>query len=88
MFNGTTFTQRPGAGFTAQPVPWESEASFRLPVAVYRDAMDRNFPNSAWLRLRQDSFDALHLFRIRRGLPSWESAIEALLDAAGEKDPS
>jgi hypothetical protein len=48
--------------------------------------MDRYFPGSAWIRLRRDSFDALHRFKGRRALPSWEHAIEALLQAADEQE--
>lgn len=85
LFNGTAFSQG-GNGFRVEPVAWACEATYRLPVAVYRDVMDRFFPNSAWLRLRRDSFDALARFRSGRGLPSWEEAIEVLLDAAGDRE--
>jgi uncharacterized protein DUF6084 len=83
LFSGTVFTQR-AQGVTAEPVPWHAEVAYRLPVEVYREVIDRHFPDSAWLRLRRETFDALHRFRSRRALPSWELAIEALLRETGE----
>lgn len=87
LFSGTVFV-RGQTGFSIEPVPWEKEAAFRLPVAVWREVMDRYFPDSSWLRLRRDTFDALHRFRGRRALPSWEDAIETLLREAEPEEPS
>jgi hypothetical protein len=83
LFSGTIFRYRED-GFAVQQVPWELDASYRLPVAVWRDVMNRYFPNSAWLRLHKDTFDELYLFKSKRALPSWESAISALLESAKE----
>ncbi len=46
--------------------------------------MERYFPNSAWLRLRKDTFDRLYRYRVRASLPTWEDALERLLRAAEE----
>jgi hypothetical protein len=87
MFNGTVFAKGGANGVAIQPVPWEKEASFRLPVRVWREVMDRYFPGSAWIRLGRESFDALHRFKGRRALPTWDDAVAALLGAAGEEGP-
>jgi hypothetical protein len=87
LFSGTVFT-RGQTGFSVEPVPWEKEAPFRLPVKVWRELMDSYFPGGAWIRLRRESFDALHHFKGRRALPTWDDAVEALLAAAGEGEPS
>lgn len=81
MFNGTVFTSGP-AGVAVEPVPWHKECALRLPVEVYREAMDLHFPGTAWLRLGRESFDALHRYRARQGLTSWDDAIERLLKEA------
>jgi uncharacterized protein DUF6084 len=83
LFSGTIFAKN-GSGLMVEPVPWEKEASFRLPVRVWREVMDQYFPGSAWIRLRRENFDALHRFKGRRALPTWDDAVEALLQAAGE----
>ena len=51
--------------------------------------MDLYFPDSAWLRLRRDTFDALHRFRGREALTTWEETVDLLLlrAAAAEREP-
>jgi hypothetical protein len=86
LFSGTIF--RGGdSGFQIEQIPWEMQASYQLPVAVIRAALDVHFPNSAWIRLRRDVFDDLYAFKTARGLPLWDDAIAALLDAARERQP-
>jgi hypothetical protein len=78
LFSGTAFY---GEGaLRAERISWESEASYRLPVAVWRATMDQHFPGSAWLRLSRESLDRLAAYRGRHALPSWEATIDALLD--------
>lgn len=78
LFSGTVFTK--GAnGFGVEQVPWNLEASYQLPVAVWRELMDQYFPNTGWLRLDRDMLDALAKYRSARGLTSWEETIEGLL---------
>ena len=81
LFSGTAFTG-PG-GFQVEPVPWDREASFRMPAAVWREMIDQHFPGCGWLRLPQSTMDALLAFRSLRALPSWEAAVAALLESAG-----
>ncbi|HYZ99849.1 MAG TPA: DUF6084 family protein [Acidimicrobiales bacterium] len=83
LFSGTVFS-RGDAGFAAEPVAWDAEASFRLPVATWRAVMDLYFPNSAWLRVRRDTLDALARFKATHALPTWDQALERLLKDAGE----
>jgi len=87
LFSGTVFT-RGQTGFSVGPVPWEKEAPFRLPVRVWRELMDHYFPGGAWIRLRRESFDALHGFKGRRALATWDDAVEALLYEAKRGEPS
>jgi hypothetical protein len=83
LFSGTVFTKG-GAGFVAEPVPWHLECKYGLPVALWREAMDRYFPNSGWLRLARSTIDDLVRFKTAQALPTWDQAIEALLKQAGE----
>jgi hypothetical protein len=48
--------------------------------------MNRYFPNSSWLRLRRENIDALHRFKGRRALTTFDDAVEALLAQAGEQE--
>ncbi|HKE76205.1 MAG TPA: DUF6084 family protein [Acidimicrobiales bacterium] len=84
LFSGTVFT-RGGTGFAAEPVPWDTEASFRLPVSTWRAVMDHYFPGSGWLRLRRDTLDALQRYKVAEALPTWDQALERLLKQAEEE---
>src|SRR5262249_21473766 len=78
LFSGTIFT-RGQLGFSVEQIPWEKEATYRLPVRLWRDLMDRYFPGSAWIRLRRESFDALYRFKGRHARPTWADAVESVL---------
>jgi uncharacterized protein DUF6084 len=86
LFSGTVFTKGT-SGFSVGQVPWHKEASYRLPVAVWREIMDRFFPNSGWIRVRRDTLDGLQRFKARRALTSWDDALETLFKEAGEAEP-
>jgi Family of unknown function (DUF6084) len=83
LFSGTVFTKGL-SGFSVGQVPWHKEATFRLPVAVWREIMDRFFPGAGWIRIRRDTLDALQRFKAVRALPTWDDALEALFKEAGE----
>ena len=78
LFSGTIFHES-GGGLRVAQIPWDREARFRLPVAVWKELIARYYPDVAWLALRKDVFDNLHRFKQLRGLPTWEQAIEDLL---------
>jgi hypothetical protein len=80
LFSGTIFYEEDDGVLQIAQIPWEKEATFRLPMQVWHDMMDLYYPNSAWLRLRQDVFDRLYRYKSAQGLPTWEQALERLLD--------
>jgi len=41
--------------------------------------MDAHFPNSAWVRVRRETMDALNKYRSGRALPSWDDTFTSLL---------
>ena len=81
LFNGTIFGHRDGK-LVVQPIAWNVEADFRLPVRVWRETMDGFFPNSGWIRLRREVIDQLTRYKADRALTSWEDAFELLLKEA------
>jgi Family of unknown function (DUF6084) len=84
LFSGTVFSKGV-SGFTAEPISWNKEASYRMPVAVWRGVMDLYFPNSGWLRVQRDTLDELQAFKAARGLPTWDQAFSQLLkDVTGD----
>jgi Family of unknown function (DUF6084) len=85
LFSGTIFYTTDQGLLQVSQVPWEKEAAFRLKVQVWKDMMELYYPKSAWLCLRQDVFDRLYRYKSHRGLPTWEQALDALLDVSEEE---
>jgi uncharacterized protein DUF6084 len=80
LFSGSVFyADGDGRRQTAR-LSWESEAEYRLPVAVWKETMEAHFRGTAWLRLRKDSFDRLAAYKSRHALATWEDAVDALLE--------
>ncbi len=85
LFSGTVFVDT-GEGFSVELVPWSAEASYRMPVSVWRDLVNAHFPGSAWLRCSQDTLDELSDFKARRALPTWDATLLALLAEAARAE--
>jgi hypothetical protein len=79
LLSGTVFSATETGALQATRLAWDHELTYRMPVAVWRQAMDRHFPNSAWLRLSREQFDRLWEYRSRRALTSWDATLAALL---------
>jgi hypothetical protein len=90
LFSGTVFYAQADADgrLQAMPIPWDREASFRLPVAVWRDLMEQYYPGTVWLGLERDTFDRLSAYKTERGYPSLERALDDLLARAHEDAPA
>jgi Family of unknown function (DUF6084) len=84
LFSGTVFSA-PDGRLQVQQVPWSKEASYRLPVGVWREAIEAHFPNSAWIRMSLQTLDALQQFKTRQALPTWDATITALLKQADDE---
>ncbi|MEU0205928.1 DUF6084 family protein [Streptomyces canus] len=80
LFSGTAFTG--DGGFQVEPVPWDRETAFRMPVTAWREMVEQHFPGCGWIRLPRDTMDALLAYRSRHALPSWEATVAALLEGA------
>jgi len=83
LFSGTIFYQAETGALQVVQISWEKEADYRLPVRAWREMMEHYYPNTAWLGLRRDVFDRLYRYKMRRGLPTWEQALESLLPENG-----
>jgi hypothetical protein len=80
LFSGTCFVDT-DAGLQATRISWDREATFALPIAVWRSAMDASFPNGAWIRVERGTFDALRRRRTEAGRATWDQLFDELLAA-------
>jgi Family of unknown function (DUF6084) len=85
LFGGMIFYADAEGRLQVQPISWNDEAGFKLPVSVWREMMDHHFPNHAWLRLERGAFDRLHAYKRDNTLLTWEDTVDSLLRAAGEE---
>ncbi len=86
LFSGTVFYANEEGALQVTQIPWDKEARYRLPVAVWKEMMEHYYPNVAWLNLRKDVFDRLYRYKVRRGIPTFEQAIESILPDEGGTD--
>jgi hypothetical protein len=82
QFSGTVFYARDGEHLQVAPIPWDKETRFNLPVKIWREMMDSYYPASAWLCLRRDVFERVYEYKVQHGIPTWEQALESLLQVA------
>jgi hypothetical protein len=82
LFSGTMFYADERGLLRTALISWDKEAECRLPVRVWRDTMNHYFPGTAWLRLRKETFDRLYAYKAGRALPTWEHAVDALLEGS------
>ena len=80
LFSGTLFFGGPDGRLQVVHLPWDREARCALPVAVWREALERAFPGTAWLRIDRDLFDRLQAYKSSRALLTWDATLEQLLE--------
>jgi hypothetical protein len=79
LFSGTVFYEAEDGAIQIAQISWNKETQFRLPVRVWQEMMEHYYPNSAWLNLRRDTFERLQKYKMQRGIPTFEQALEKLL---------
>lgn len=83
LFSGSVFYRDEDDRMQIGQIDWSKENRFRLPVAVWRGMMERHYPHSAWLCLGREAFDALYRYKRLHGFPTFDQALQALIE--GEK---
>lgn len=86
MFSGTVFYATEGEHMQVSPISWNKETRFSLPIKLWQEMMDSYYPNSAWLCLRRDVFERLYEYKVRHGIPTWEQALESILQTIQEEE--
>jgi Family of unknown function (DUF6084) len=82
--SGTVFFTTETGALQATRIAWDHELDYRMPVAVWRQAMERHFRDSAWLRCSREQFNRLWAYRSRHTLQSWDATLDALLEKERE----
>jgi hypothetical protein len=82
LLSGSVFYESSAGRLQMQPISWNTEAVYRVPLPVWQELMDHHFPNTGWLTLHRDVLDRLYAYKRHHGLMTWEETIERLLPAA------
>lgn len=83
LFSGTVF-HAGRMGLQIAQIPWDREATYKLPVSVWKQMMDQHYSNTAWLCLQRDAFDRLAEYKARNNIATWEQAIKRALGLTAE----
>jgi uncharacterized protein DUF6084 len=86
-FSGSVVHRGDDGRVQVVPVPWSCSASWRLPVATWRQMMARLYPNGGYARLHPETVARLRERQVRRGSPSLDACITELLDAHEDGAP-
>jgi hypothetical protein len=78
LFSGTVFYAG-RMGLQVAQVPWDREASYRLPVQIWKDMMNLHYPHTAWVCLQREVFEKLNKFKAQHGIATWEQTFEQML---------
>jgi hypothetical protein len=73
-FTGAIFRDV-SSGISTERVSWSSEAAYRMPVAVWQEAMSACYGDDALIRIKRETMEHLHQIRARSGAASWDDAI-------------
>lgn len=78
-FNGTIHYRDDDGRLQVTLVPWSCSAEFAFPVEIWREAIDHAYPHRRWVTLHDETLRALLADKARRGVPTVDAAIAALL---------
>lgn len=85
LFSGTVFYRDSNGYLQMDAIPWTKEASYRLPVGVWRALMDFYYPDTAWLRIDREVLDGLYRYKREHGFTGWDDTLRALLTRQREE---
>ncbi|MCU1269391.1 MAG: hypothetical protein JWN74_685 [Acidobacteriaceae bacterium] len=78
LFSGTVFYPGP-MGLQIAQIPWDRDATCRLPIRVWKEMMDLHYPGTAWICVRREVFERINEYRARHGISNWDQAFERML---------
>jgi hypothetical protein len=80
-FNGSVYYAGADGRMQIVQISWEESADFRLPIAAWEEMVAAYYPNRGWVPAGVETIERLRRFKLEQGLPSYEAALERLLDA-------
>jgi Family of unknown function (DUF6084) len=78
-FNGTVLYAGDDDRLQVVLVPWSCTTRWRMPVDVWRRTIAAHYPEGGWVRLGQDTLDALARRKAERGAHTFDETVRELL---------
>ena len=66
-------------------VPWSCSATWRMPIATWREMMQRHYPGRSWVAVQEDTVARLTRYRRDHGLHSFDACFDRLLGHEPER---
>ena len=82
-FNGTIYYSGEDDRLQIVHVPWSCTARYRMPIAVWRQAVAARFAQMGWIRLHEQTLARLRRRQAERGAPSFDALVAELLEEDG-----
>jgi hypothetical protein len=83
-FTGTVFYFARDGRLQVIPVPWSATAQYSMPLQPWRAMIAEHYPGGRWIRLHEDTLDALNARRAARGLASFDACLAELLQGGDD----
>ena len=79
-FNGMIYYPTENGGLQMVLIPWSKSIDFRMPVSVWQETIAHYYPGTAWIAVRNDTFEALQREKLTRGLATLDACVTELLN--------
>lgn len=79
-FNGSVYYQGEDGRMQIVQISWEESSSYRMPIEIWQRMIAAHYPYRGWVPAAQDTVERLRRYKLEQGLPSYEAALERLLD--------
>ncbi len=82
LFSGTLFYKNCDDDLQITLVPWEKEALYKMPLALWQQMMDNYFPNCRWLQISRDVYEKLVSYKALSRFATLQNCLEHIIDGA------
>jgi hypothetical protein len=79
-FNGGIYYQGDGDRLQIVQLSWEESSNYRMPISVWQELIAAHYPHRGWVAAGEGTIERLRRYKLEQGLPSYEAALERLLD--------
>jgi hypothetical protein len=79
-FNGAIYYQGEDGRLQIVQISWEESSNYRMPIEVWHQMIAAHYPYRGWIPAGDETIERLRRYKLAQGLPSYEAALERLLD--------